>query len=266
MPYAHHQPWPYPRVLAHRGAGARAPENTLAALRLGRRLGFEAVEFDAVLAADGVAVLMHDASVARTTGVSALVSALTSRQLAALDAGHWFGPEFAGEPVPTLEQAMSLCRQQGTWMNVEIKPTAGAEAETGRQVAAQVALIFADAIRPHGDQVSQLVPQVPLLSSFSTQALQAARAAAPDVPRAWLTQRVTDGWADVLETHGCVALHTDHTELTAQLAQAIKQAGYWLFCYTVNDPARAAMLRHWGVDAFCTDQLNLNSAVDRLCL
>ena len=152
MTYAHHQPWPYARVLAHRGAGTLAPENTLAALRVGRERGYRAVEFDAVLAADGVPVLLHDETLERTTNGQGRVSEFTSQQLAALDAGSWLAPQFAHEPVPTLHDALTLCRAQGTWVNIEIKPVPGFEAATGEAVAQEAARCYADVLRVGADR------------------------------------------------------------------------------------------------------------------
>src|SRR5207244_10430546 len=94
-------PWPHPRVIAHRGGGALAPENTLAGLRLAKALGFGAVEFDVMLSADGVPVLMHDETLERTTDGRGAVAATSYAALAALAAGGRFGPKFKGEPVPS---------------------------------------------------------------------------------------------------------------------------------------------------------------------
>lgn len=260
MGYAHHKRWPYARVLAHRGGGTLAPENTVAALKLGLQYGFKAVEFDAVLSADGMAVLLHDETLDRTTNARGSVAQYTAAQLTALDAGSWFGAHTAGEPIPTLTQALTFCRAHDIWVNLEIKPVTGFEVETGHTVGQVVTSIYADCICTGGDRADQLDARVPLLSSFSTAALAAARASAPDVPRGWLTDRVPDDWCVQLESLGCVALHTNQAYLTAPIAQAIKEAGFWLFCYTVNTPARAQELRHWGVDAFCTDRIDLIGA------
>jgi glycerophosphoryl diester phosphodiesterase len=98
---------------------------------------------------------------------------------------------------------------------------------------------------------------VPLLSSFSFEAILAARRVAPDLPRALLTDQVPADWRALLERSGAASVNTDHTQLTNEQARAIKQAGYWLFCYTVNEPDRARELLSWGVDAFCTDRIDL---------
>ncbi len=245
-------PWPFPHVVAHRGGGARAPENTLAAIRAGHELGFGAVEFDVTLSADGEALLMHDATLERTTDGAGAVARHTWAQLAHLDAGGWFASDFAGEPIPRLRQVADYCREKGIWMNVEIKPARGAESRTGERVAAELERFGPGAA---GQRGAQLSARVPLLSSFSMDALAAARSAAPSLPRGLLCTRVPADWQQRLAGLECVALHCDHRHLDAATVAALHGAGYWVFCYTVNDRPRAVELARWGVDAICTDQL-----------
>jgi glycerophosphoryl diester phosphodiesterase len=234
-----------------------APENTLAAMRVGLDHGYRAIEFDAMLAADEP-VLMHDSTLERTALTVGKVSELTAAQLTATDVGRWHSARFAGETVPTLESALRFCRDNDIWPNVEIKPAPGFEAVTGTAVARAVAQVFADSIRPGGDRAEHVDARVPLLSSFSQQALVAARDAAPHLPRGWLVDRVPRDWHSVLARLGCVSLHTNHRHLTEPIARTVKDGGAWLFCYTVNSPQRAHTILGWGVDAFCTD------AIDRI--
>jgi glycerophosphoryl diester phosphodiesterase len=98
--------WPYPRIVAHRGGGALAPENTLAAIRLGAALGFRGVEFDVMLAGDGTPVVIHDETTERTTGVKGRVALMPYSQLEKLDAGN-------GEIIPRFQKAAALCRSRG---------------------------------------------------------------------------------------------------------------------------------------------------------
>ena len=249
-------PWPYPRVLAHRGGGTLAPENTIAAIKVGIERGFRAVEFDAMLAADDVPVLMHDPTLERTGRVVGVISQLNAAKLGRVDVGGWYSPRFAGETVPTLERTLRFCREHGVWPNIEIKPAPGFEAATGTVVARVTAEVYAELIRPGGERADRVEPRVPLLSSFAPEALVAAREAAPSVPLGWLVDDVPPDWRDGLTRLGCVSLHTNHKHLTAQLARAIKRAGAWLFCYTVNSPQRAKTISSWGVDAFCTDAID----------
>ncbi len=247
--------WPYPRVLAHRGGGTLAPENTLAGLRCGMAAGFRAVEFDVMLARDGIPVLMHDPGFGRTVAGSGSVAGHDAADLARMDAGAWCGPAFAGEPVPLFDDFARTCKAHGVWMNVEIKPAPGHDAATGRTVARMVAALFAAELA--AELAAGAVARVPLLSSFSEPALLAARDAAPTVPRALLLEALAPGWKERAQALGAVALHVDHRALDAALAAAVKAAGFGLFCYTVNDPARARTLLDWGVDGFCTDRIDL---------
>lgn len=250
--------WPYPRVVAHRGGGAFAPENTLAAMRCGFDRGFRAVEFDVMLARDGVPVLMHDTRLGRTVAGNGAVSAYSAAELGRMDAGAWFGAAFAGEPVPRYADVAAYCKANGIWMNVEIKPLPGTGRETGAVVAAVTQDLFAAEI----DQVRAGAGPglLPLFSSFTADALAAARDSAPDIPRGLLVNAVPRDWRARLDALGAVALHANHRTLTKKMAQAVKLAGFGLFCYTVNHPARARKLLGWGVDGFCTDRIDLIEA------
>uniref|UniRef100_UPI0005C294EE glycerophosphodiester phosphodiesterase family protein n=1 Tax=Pseudacidovorax intermedius TaxID=433924 RepID=UPI0005C294EE len=90
-------PWPYPRWIAHRGAGKLAPENTLAAFRLGAEYGYRMFECDAKLSQDGVVFLMHDAALTRTTGMPGVGGDQPWAALSQLDAGRWHSRRYAGE-------------------------------------------------------------------------------------------------------------------------------------------------------------------------
>src|SRR5881398_2387281 len=169
--------WRYPnRILAHRGGGTLAPENTLAGLQRGMQAGFRAIEFDVMLARDGIPVVMHDPWLGRTVPGSGNVFDYDARELAAMDAGAWFGRDYEGEPVPLFLEFAQYCKVHGVWMNIEIKPAAGFEQETGTIVARMTAALFVDEL------AAGRLERVPLLSSFSGIALAAAQEAAPALP------------------------------------------------------------------------------------
>jgi glycerophosphoryl diester phosphodiesterase len=247
--------WPYPKVLAHRGGGILAPENTLAGIRCGLKLGFHAVEFDVMLSGDGVPVLMHDDRLGRTVAGCGAISDFTAEELRRMDAGAWFGAQFAGEPVPTLADAAAFCKRHRIWMNVEIKPAPGFDRETGHAVAKLVQHLFEPEI---SSRVG--VKALPLFSSFSVEALQEARSTAPEIPRGYLVDRIPPDWQMRLLELDAVALHANHRYLSQEQALAVKAAEYSLLCYTVNDVQRARELLAWGVDAFCTDRIDLIDA------
>jgi glycerophosphoryl diester phosphodiesterase len=235
--------WPYPRILAHRGGGRLAPENTLAAIRLGASLGFAGVEFDVMLAGDGTPVLMHDETLARTTGAPGEVARTSYERLAQLDAGSWRGAKWRGERIPTFAQAARLCRELGLWANVEIKPASGYERRTGEAVARAARELWRGAELP------------PLLSSFSALALGAARGAAPELPRGLLVGRIPEHWHEAMQDLECAALHCNYRALNKRLAARIHGAGYAILGWTVNDRRAARRLLGWGVDCLVTDAL-----------
>lgn len=238
--------WPYPAFVAHRGAGLQAPENTLAAMRIGYEHGYRMFEFDAKLSGDGVAMLMHDAVVDRTTNGSGRVAGFSWGELARLDAGSWHSARFAGEPVPTLARVARWIRANDCLANIEIKPCPGREAETGAAIAIEAQLLWRDAGVP------------PLISSFSEQALAAARQVAPELPRALLVGRLPDDWPDRCRALDCVALDASHKALDASIIAIAKQIGLRVLSYTINEPQRAAELREQGLDCVITD------AIDRI--
>jgi glycerophosphoryl diester phosphodiesterase len=233
-------------MIAHRGGGSVAPENTLAGLSEAVRAGFGAVEFDVMLAADGVPLLMHDEVLGRTVSGQGRVAQMDSSSLQALDAGSWKGPEFAGEPVPLYRQALMFCLASGLWMNVELKPAAGHEAQTGETVARLTKEWL-------GDDAGGRV----LFSSFSLTALQAARAAAPAIPRGWLLDTLPDRWQQTLQDLGAASLHLHHSLASATVVAQAHALSCGVFCYTVNTPVELRRLSALGVDAICTDRIDL---------
>ena len=239
--------WPYAPVVAHRGGGTLAPENTLAAVQEGASRGFQAIEFDVMLARDGVAIVMHDPYLGRTVAGSGNIPDYDGAELHAMDAGSWFSPRYAGEPVPYFIEYAQYCKAHGIWMNIEIKPVPGHEAATGAAVARIAAAMFADVLG---------TPAAPLLSSFSMDALAAAQDTAPQLARACLFDELEPGWEAQARALGAIAIHTNHKHLTEELAHAVKAAGFGLLCYTVNHPRRARTLLAWGVDCLCTDRLD----------
>ena len=239
------KPWPYPLWIAHRGAGKLAPENTLAAFRVGAAHGYRAFECDVKLSADGVPFLLHDATLERTTSGLGTAGVRSWSELSRLDAGGWHSRGFAGEPLPSLGAIARHCVRNGHALNIEIKPTPGDAQRTGRVVAHEAARLWA----------GQAVP--PLLSSFEAEALGAARLAAPDLPRALLLDTLRDGWFDQSQVLGCVAVVTNHALMDAALIGRLHGAGLRALVYTVNEAAEAQRLMGLGIDGMITD------AVDR---
>jgi glycerophosphoryl diester phosphodiesterase len=229
--------WPYPRIVAHRGGGALAPENTLGAIRLGASMGFKGVEFDVMLAGDGTPVLIHDETVERTTNGRGEVPKMTYVGLSRLKIGK-------DERIPKFEDAGRLCRELGIWANVEIKPAIGHERATGKAVAPLARELWRGAALP------------PVLSSFSIEALEAAREAAPELPRGYLVDKIPDDWRGTMERLRCVALHCNWKEVDRQIISDIHEAGYAVLLWTVNVPEIARQMLAFGAECLVTDALD----------
>jgi glycerophosphoryl diester phosphodiesterase len=245
-------PWPYPRWIAHRGAGKLAPENTLAAFRLGAAHGYRCFECDVKLSADGLPFLLHDATLERTSNGQGTAGEQAWSELSRLDAGSWHSRAYAGEPLPTLERLAAYLQANHFLVNLEIKPTPGAEAHTGQVVASEVVRLWrqgrADALPP------------PLLSSFRPEALHAAMQAAPSLPRALLLDTLWDGWQNVAKALQVQAIVTNFRLMDDALLGVARAEGWKALVYTVNEVADAQRLLglpQGGIDGIITD------AVDR---
>jgi glycerophosphoryl diester phosphodiesterase len=241
--------WPYPLWIAHRGAGKLAPENTLAAFRVGAAHGYRAFECDVKLSADGVPFLLHDATLDRTTPERGTAGERAWSELARIDAGGWLLRAYAGEPIPSRDAIARYVRRNGFALNIEIKPTPGTEHATGVAVGQAVRRLWA------GDVDGHALP--PLLSSFRPEALQGARESAPELPRALLVDTLWNGWFDVARALDVVAVVTNYNLMDAALIAQLHGSGLRALCYTVNDPAPARQLVALGIDGLITD------AVDR---
>ncbi len=236
--------WPYPFWIAHRGAGRLAPENTLAAFRVGASHGYRAFECDVKLSADGIPFLLHDATLQRTTPEEGVAADLPWDVLSRIDAGGWHSRRFAGEPLPSLALIANYCLRNGFALNIEIKPTPGHGEETGRVVAA------------HAQQWWAGAPVKPLLSSFQPDALAAAQASAPTLPRALLLDSLRPGWLTEATELACAAVVANHRVLDAAAIAQAHGAGLRVLSYTVNEADDAARLTSHGIDGLITDRVD----------
>ena len=237
-------PWPYPRWIAHRGAGKLAPENTLAAFRLGARHGYRMFECDVKLSADGVPFLLHDATLERTTNGHGPAGAQAWAVLSELDAGSWHSLRYAGERPPSLQAIARYCLDNAYFLNIEIKPSPGVEALTGSVVADAAAQWWSGAAVP------------PLLTSFQPAALQAAQAAQPQLPRGLLLDSLWTGWLEAALQLQCRAVVCKQTLWDASTVRQAQDAGLKTLSYTVNEAAAVAQLMALGVDGLITDRVD----------
>lgn len=235
-----------PRIIAHRCGGALAPENSLAGLEIAARLGCRGVEFDVMLSADGVPLLIHDETLERTTTGRGRVCELTAAEIRAFDAGGPHHPAFAVSPAPTLSEAAAACTRLGLWANVEIKPAAGHEAETGDVVARWLDRHWTG----HG-----------VVSSFSHAALVAARRRSRGLPLALLYEALAPDWQEAARELGSTRVHLAAASITAETAASLR-AVPWA-AYTVNDPEEAKRLFAIGCSGIFTDRPDLWPAEGR---
>jgi glycerophosphoryl diester phosphodiesterase len=169
-------------------------------------------------------------------------------ELSRTDAGGWHTRGFAGEPIPSLELIARYVQRNAFALNIEIKPTPGQEHATGLAVGRACLHLW--------DSQAPAAP-FPLFSSFRPDALQGAREAAPQIPRALLVDTLWPGWWETAQTLGCVAVVANYNLMDATLLERLHGAGLRGLCYTVNDPAEAQRLLRLGIDGIITD------AVDR---
>ncbi len=252
MTYPLAKPWPYPRWIAHRGAGKLAPENTLPAFELGASHGYRMFECDVKLSADGVPFLLHDATLQRTTNATQLLGSNASgvagdhawADLAQLDAGSWHSEQFKGTALPTLAQIAHFCQSHSALINLEIKATPGLEALTGEVVSNHAADLWKDAAIP------------PLLSSFDVASLDAALLAQPNLPRALLLEELWPGWLEAALRLRCVGVVCDQVLWNAESVAQTKTAGLRCLSYTVNEASEADRLLALGIDSLITDRVD----------
>ena len=237
--------WPYPPWIAHRGAGKLAPENTLAAFRLGATHGYRMFECDVKLSQDDVPFLMHDATLERTTNGTGIGGERNWAALSQLDAGSWHSRRYAGEPLPSLENIANFCLANSHLLNIEIKPTPGYELVTGTRVAQYAARLWKSAA------------VAPLLTSFEVAALEAAALVQPELPRGLLLDVPTQGWIETALRLGCVAIICNQRLWDASTLQQARSAGFRCLTYTVNEVAAAQRLLALGIDGIITDRVDL---------
>ena len=241
--------WSLPRVFAHRCGGALAPENTLAGLTVASRLGFRAVEFDVMLSADGSPWLIHDDLLDRTTNGTGNVCDTPDSVLAGVDASVAHHRAFAGERLPRFEATVQRLHELGLLANVEIKPAVGHEAETGEVVARAILKLWQG--RPW-----------PLVSSFSEEALVAARKVAPELPLGFLWERPPVDWLERMEALSAFSLHIAAWEVTDNIVATAAARHIPILCWTVNERAEAETLFKRGVTSVFSDRIDLFSGAE----
>lgn len=238
-----------PRNLGHRGARGLAPENTLAGMKAGMAAGAQGVEFDVQRTADGHLVVFHDDDLKRICGVGGRVVTSTLAQLRELDAGRHFGPQFAGEPIPTLDEVIETL-PASAFLNIEAKRF------RFRSDGLEAGIV--DAIRRHNllDRciVSSFNPVLLWRLGRMDRSIPLGLLYAPDEPPG-----LNRGWP----RYGLrlAALHPYHEQVTPQFVQQTHSRGQQINTWTVNEPAEMRRLIALGVDGIITDRPDLLSSL-----
>lgn len=262
-----HYVYPSDRVM-HRGAGIDAPENTIEAFVYGlENYNSHAIEFDVQLSGDDIPILIHDAKMGRTVDKDGLVTDYKAHELCKMDAGSWHSSNFKGATVPLYEDVVTFCRKNNIWMNVEVKgdfKNIDQMRKIGFTVASVSKNLFIDILSQ--DNVDYNV--VPLISSFSVEALEDALIAAPEVPRALLVRGLgeKEGFISDMEALlkllirlEATACHINHVGLLESDVSRLLAEGFSVLSYTVNAADRALELLSFGVQSICTDNFDLDN-------
>lgn len=226
-------------IASHRGGGATAPENTLPAIRAALAAGFDYVEVDVALTADRQPVLMHDATVDRTTNGRGRVAALTLTEVRALDAGAWFDPEFAGTPVPTFTEFLDVLDASTQRAIIELKGMWDAEA-----VASAISEVDARGLE------SRIA-----IASFDARTLALAESVSEVVPRLLILKHVPADVVSAAAEAGVRGVIVDHKAVLADpgLVDEVHAAGVRVVVYTLNSDAQWDEVTALGVDGIVTD-------------
>tara|TARA_Y100001968_G_scaffold244967_1_gene229002 strand:+ start:279 stop:1010 length:732 start_codon:yes stop_codon:yes gene_type:complete len=232
-----------PRLIAHRGAKNKAPENTLAAINEAARCGAGWVELDVQLTEDNVPVLIHDRTLDRTTNGSGEIKSIDSNSLTSLDAGYWFDARYKGEKVPLLLNALDLCQKLNLGVNLEIK-TYGASIHN-------TVLRTLSVVNEFGRDFEEKI----LFSSFDTEVLRTLKKLSPNSPRGLLVEKFHRDLAADLLSCDCFSIHPAISFLKSQTTiEKIVRLDIPIIPYTVNDLHIAKRLAELNINTFITDE------------
>lgn len=233
--------FPHPILFAHRGDCTHAPENTLEAFLLAYQKGADGIELDAKLSADGHVIVIHDATVDRTTNGHGRVKNLTLAELRELDAGSHFSEAFRGAKIPLLSEVFELVGQKGI-INIELTNYDAPNDLLVEKVC--------ELVKKHGLQKRVI------FSSFLAGNLKKAARILPEVPRGLLA---LPGWMGAwARSFGFMfgdyqALHPHITNVNAAQVQRVHRLKRRIHVWTANTADEVRQLQEWGVDGIFTD-------------
>jgi glycerophosphoryl diester phosphodiesterase len=231
-----------PRVIGHRGAPKRAPENTLASFAEAKRLGAPWVELDVQLSRDLVPMVFHDWELERTSNGQGLLVERDSAYLRQLDVGSWFGKDFQAERLPSFEAVLNLLIELGLGLNIEIKAKDDRSALTAEKGVAQALSLWPADRQP------------PLVTSFSRAALKASREVAPHWPRGLVSDYWPKDLAEAVQQYGLSTIHVAVSAVDVAKVREAKDLGLEVLVYVVDEPKLAHQLFESGVASVFSDR------------
>jgi glycerophosphoryl diester phosphodiesterase len=229
-----------PLIIAHRGDSLHAPENTMTAFRQAVDRGADGLELDACLTRDGVVIVLHDSTVDRTTDGNGLANRMTLNEIRRLDAGEYFGPQFHGVGIPTLEEVFAELGQR-TLINVELKNYNSPWDSLPEKVV--------ELVKKH--RLQQRV----LFSSFYPSNIKRIRALLPETPAALLAYGGVAGWIARSNYYRKLSpqwIHPFYKDVTRRYIEREKTLGRKVTAYTVDEPEKIRDLIHWGIGGIIT--------------
>lgn len=224
--------------IAHRGASGIAPENTLAAFDKAIEIGVDAVELDLHGTSDDEIVAIHDTSLDRTTDMCGLINQTTLADIKQADAGMWFHPQFKGETIPTLDEALNCIAGRAIAV-LEIK-----DSSITQSVVQKI-------------KKMSLLEQCVIIT-FNISDLYAVRAIEPCIPTGWLIGS-NNGDTDSIQlcqklcSLGSSLLNANHLLITEEFAYEVRRRGISLWTWTVDDIAEMQQLRDIGVQGITSN-------------
>lgn len=281
MSYSTKLVWRYPQLIAHRGAGKSAPENTMVAFQLGAKNGYKMFECDVKLSQDKELFLLHDTTLNRTTNGQGLANSLSWQALEKLDAGSWHSSEYQGEPLMKLSDLVDYILQHRLRLDIEVKPNGGEAYETGKAVALYLLQRMQQKI---DDYVERFFSEEPvqffstlhnalvetpepcclknqfLISSFEPEALLGAKESVPKIPRAlivddWsLGEEYIDAQLASLECQGVIM---NYRLMTPELLAKYDRNNLFVMAYTPNKCEEIKQLLAMGVTSVITDNMDI---------
>ncbi len=226
-------------IIAHRGYSAKYPENTIASIKGGIAAGANGIEFDIYRCASGEIVVMHDATVDRTTDGTGRIDELTLSDLRKLDAGSWKGKRFTGEPVPTLDEVLGVFEKSGATAVIEVKAMDVDAKELVRVISAHRAkacvISFKKEKLKEVKQVDRNIRCGLLVGSIPNG----------HQPAEWMTEQA--------RKLGCEVLSVNYQALSRETIRTLHENGLEVWAWTVDDLAVMRALIDWGIDGITTD-------------